>query len=241
MHITSIISSIIIISVLILTGFITIYLINCQKNENFINYKVNDKYFKVIESIANHDDAAEILYKIDNNLTKLIQFIDLKHSNLNVNNIKDNSGSNSESNSGMVIEKENFIKEIIRKLNNNYKSDSLQENIPKVPMQDVSYNINKGELMSICIRKYEDIYKFHNTNDILFVSIHELAHSCNTSYGHDKKFWKIFRFLLENAIEMKIFKNINYNKYPVKYCSMYITYNPIFDKTLDDKYYFKYS
>lgn len=235
-------SNAILLSFFILIIILTIYLVNCKKNENFINYTIKNKTYKVIEHIDNHDDAAEILHKIDETLIKLINYMDSKYDNITNNKKKlNNESKNITNNSGMIKEKENFIKEVITKLNKRYNSNSLQENIPNEPMKDVSYNINKGELLSICIRKYEDIYNFHNFNDILFVSIHELAHSCNNGYGHDKKFWKIFRFILENAVEIKLFKNINYTKFPVKYCSMSITYNPIFDKSLDDKYYFKYS
>jgi predicted metal-dependent hydrolase len=139
----------------------------------------------------------------------------------------------------MFVINKKLLKTIKYKLNKTYRSNSLQENFPSVVGKEVSYNVNKGEVISICLRNYNNPDEFHDLNDLIFVTIHEIAHSCNESYGHDKKFWKIFRILLEVAVENNIYKNINYQNNFSQYCSMKITYNPIFDKSLDDISYFQ--
>jgi len=191
---------------------------------SFLNYTINDKSYNVLKDKDNYENAAELLYKVDNNLLTLINHITKKYYN-NKTNLSD--------------EKYKIIKNITYKLQKNYKSHSLKENFPVTAGKDVSFNINKGDHISLCLRDFTNPKSFHEFNDIMFVAIHELAHSCSKSYGHDDEFLYNFRFLLENAIEIGIYKNIDYYKYPVNYCSMQITYNPIFDRTFDDINYLK--
>ena len=80
---------------------------------------------------------------------------------------------------------------------------------------------------------------FHEFNDIMFVAIHELAHSTAVSYQHTDEFWYNFRILLEHAIELDLYKFRNYVTNPVNYCSMEITYTPLIDKNYVDANYFK--
>jgi hypothetical protein len=191
--------------------------------DSFIDYNINGKIYKVLDNDTNSVDAAMILHKIDTNLINLIDFITDKYQDIDEMDIPE--------------KKKDIIKIIVKRLNKTYESDSLKENFPSKPGKDVSYNLNKGDLISLCLRDFSKPTEFHQFNDILFVSIHELAHSCNISYGHDLSFWYIFRFLLENAIEAGIYQNVNYRKNNVNYCSMKITYNPIYDKSLDDEIY----
>jgi hypothetical protein len=128
---------------------------------------------------------------------------------------------------------------IILILNKTYKSSSLKENFPKVAGSEVSYNLNKGQIISLCLRNYNDPNKFHDINDLMFVAIHEVSHSCNLSYGHDTKFWKVFRILLEVAVETNLYQNTHYQAMNKNYCSMEISYNPMFDNSLHDENYFK--
>lgn len=191
-------------------------------NISYFDYTINEKSFKVLKDKENFNNAAEILYQIDNNIIKLINYITKKYQN-NDDNIDTN--------------KYKIIKSIILKTQQNYKSHSLIESFPKNPGKDVSFNINKGDSISLCLRDFANPSSFHEFNDIIFVAIHELAHSCTISYQHTDEFWYNFRFLLENAIEAKLYVNKDYNKYPVNYCSMEITYNPIFDPEFDDEIY----
>ena len=40
----------------------------------------------------------------------------------------------------------------------------------------------------------------------MFVAIHELAHIASETIGHNDEFWNNFKFLLDNAVEIKIYK-----------------------------------
>lgn len=190
-------------------------------SEQFINYQ----NYQILKKFNHKDKASSLLSNIDQNMNEMIEAFNTKY-----NNVSDLNVCN---------DQKKLLDTVKRKLNKTYKSNSLQENFPTVVGKDVSYNINKGEVISICLRNYNNPDEFHDFNDLLFVTIHEIAHSCNESYGHDRKFWKIFRILLEVAVENNLYKNINYQRESTNYCSMRITYNPIFDRSLDDIEYFK--
>ena len=52
----------------------------------------------------------------------------------------------------------------------------------------ISYSVNKGEKISICLRNKGD-NTFEDDNIIMFVVLHELAHLITIDVGHTKKFW----------------------------------------------------
>ena len=66
-------------------------------------------------------------------------------------------------------------------------------------------------------------------NTLTFVAIHELSHVMTESVGHKKEFWENFKFLLKNAVNMGIYKPVDYKKNPQPYCGMDITDNPYYD------------
>jgi hypothetical protein len=49
------------------------------------------------------------------------------------------------------------------------------------------------------------------------------------SVGHTDEFWQNFKFLLENAVELKLYTPVDYKKEPENYCGMDITDNPYYD------------
>lgn len=207
-----------------------IFLINQLKNYiyfghiSYFNYTINNKSYNVLKNHDNYNNAAEILYKIDNNLLILINEMTKKYH---------------KNDSNISPTKYKIIKNIIYKLQKNYKSYSIKENFPSSPGKDVSFNVNKGEHISLCLRDFQNPNTFHKFNDIMFVAIHELAHSTAVSYQHTDEFWYNFRILLEHAIELDLYKFRNYVTNPVNYCSMEITYTPLIDKTYVDENYFK--
>ena len=63
----------------------------------------------------------------------------------------------------------------------------------------------------------------------MFVAIHELAHIASETVGHNDEFWNNFKFLLDNAVEIKIYSPVDYKKNNIEYCGMKITDNPYYD------------
>jgi hypothetical protein len=209
--------------------FATIYLIYKLQymsyfgHISYFNYRINNKSYKIIKKYENYSQAADILYNVDNNLLELINKMTKKYYNTDNMNINP--------------KKLKIIKNIIYKLQKNYKSHSIKENFPTVPGKEVSFNINKGDHISLCLRDFIKPETFHNFNDIIFVAIHEIAHSTAISYNHSDEFWFNFKILLEHAIEFNLYKFRDYKIYPVVYCSMEITYTPLTDPIYSDNVY----
>lgn len=215
--------------------FICLLYTLCTKYEFLIDrtepYILDNKKYRVLP-MDDKKQAAELLKYIDDNILILIKHINEKYTDIELE--------------ALPISKRNVLKKIKKRLNETYSSSSLKENYPSKPKIDVSYNLNKGESIALCLRDYSN-EGFHNKNDIIFVALHELSHSlncdekafnCGDSYGHDNAFWYIFKILLSEAIEINIYKDVNYNTNPINYCSMKITYSPLYDPSLYDKNYF---
>jgi hypothetical protein len=188
--------------------------------ERTISVEYNGKNFNVLE-FQEQDKAAMLLSSVNDDIHKLKDHVSQKY--------KDSDNA--------------FLNQISRRIVSTYSETSLKENYPDIPRKDVSFNLNKGETIAICLRNYNNPDVFHSYNEILFVALHELAHSincdesslmCGNSYGHDETFWSVFKVLLQNAVELDIYEKKDYRLKPVDYCSMRISYSPLYDKTLPD-------
>ena len=137
----------------------------------------------------------------------------------------------------------------LKRLQQKFDSSKLMEK-SKLDTKNTSYTINKGEKLVLCLRNkinskkmmhMEDISdyltqskkqstekeRFIDFNVMLFVAIHELSHIMSKTVGHNKEFWTNFRYLLQKAIDYKIYTPIDFKESPVKYCGMDITSSPL--------------
>ena len=110
----------------------------------------------------------------------------------------------------------------IQRLKENFKPDNIREGIddPKY----TSYSINKGEQIVLCLRTNN---KLMDINTMMFVVLHELAHICTESIGHTSEFWTNFKWILEESINIGIYKKQDFRLNNVEYCGMTITDSPL--------------
>jgi Zn-dependent protease with chaperone function len=115
-----------------------------------------------------------------------------------------------------------------------FNPDSLIEHAPNITNYHVAYTLNKGLLIGICLTDYTKKPNVkHNINELTFVLLHELSHIASKTRGHDHTFWLIFKDLLNHAIEINIYKPINYSMEPFKYCNgRQVAYSPVYDRNL---------
>jgi hypothetical protein len=101
-----------------------------------------------------------------------------------------------------------------------------------VESSDSSYTINKAsgpfDKIHICLQKNG----FFDIDTIMFVVIHELTHVYRTELDlfdeHPPEFWRDNKFLLIQAENAGVMKNIDYSRSPVSYCAKEIRSNPYF-------------
>ena len=148
----------------------------------------------------NIDEAAELLSKMNNKLKELVKYVHKKYPN----------------------------KDPVKRLYERYNPKKVIEISPI--SQHTAYSENKGEKLAFCLNKEKNIHSnMIDLNTLIFVGIHELSHIASVTKGHGDEFWDNFKFLLENAVEAKLYKPVNYKKNNVQYCGMKITDNPIYD------------
>lgn len=116
----------------------------------------------------------------------------------------------------------------------NYNPDGIIENDPSSDV-NTSYVDDKGRVLALCLReKTSGNHKFHSMHVLQFVLIHEMSHMATIAIGHEEDFWTNFKFLLKEAELAGIYTSVNYDKNPINYCSLEVTYNPYFDDELND-------
>lgn len=107
----------------------------------------------------------------------------------------------------------------VNQLYNNFNPSSISEG--SVDSGYTSYSVNKGEKIILCIRQKNQTFVDKNT--ILYVAIHELGHLMTPEIGHTPSFWKNFKFLLNEAVAIKLYVKTDYAEEPEDYCGIKIT------------------
>lgn len=106
-----------------------------------------------------------------------------------------------------------------------FRSDRISEGTEK--SKYTSYSINKGERIVFCLRSRDEKQQLMDLNTMMFVALHELSHIGTKSTGHTPEFWDNFRWILEEAIQIGIYKEQDFKTKPVKYCGTEITSSPL--------------
>jgi predicted metal-dependent hydrolase len=115
--------------------------------------------------------------------------------------------------------------ERIERLTNKFNPNSIVETSPN--SKHTSYSINKGEKIVLCLRSRDGQNRLVELNVLMFVALHELAHVATKSIGHTKEFWDNFEFILKEAVKAGVYKHVDFNKHPTKYCGVTITDTPL--------------
>ena len=118
-------------------------------------------------------------------------------------------------------------RENVKRLVKNFNPKRISETLPTSTY--TAYSENKGEKIAFCTTTTKTGNKLIDENTLMFVALHEISHIMTKSVGHTTEFWSNFKFILKNAVQINIYKPINYKENPTKYCGMTITDNPYYD------------
>lgn len=111
-------------------------------------------------------------------------------------------------------------RDIIR-LYQNFDKNNISESSPDSGY--TSYSVDKGRRLVLCIRQKNTLNTFVDYNSLIYVVCHEISHIALTDIGHTPRFWEFFRFILREAIEIGIYKKVDYSKYPADFCGIKIS------------------
>lgn len=124
----------------------------------------------------------------------------------------------------------------VKRMVANFRSDPDRFLEATPDAKHTSYNVNKGETIYLCLRQRRGQDEtLVDDNVMVFVGIHELAHTITRSVGHEPEFWNNFGFLLREAEAAGIYKYVDFRAQPVAYCGVSITDQPKYDPARDDE------
>ena len=116
----------------------------------------------------------------------------------------------------------------VKKLRENYNAYMISE--AAVDPRYTTYTVDKEDI-HICLRTRDQYENIYDIDTLMFVVLHELSHLCNYDQygipiiGHQNEFKYIFKFLVEEAIKIGIYKYTDYSRNPQPYCGITITTN----------------
>lgn len=198
----------VILFIVLLTFFILVIILisDSKLGEYFLEYRnsTNGKRYGIQEIFKDSDIALELIAKLHNNMNSFVAKLKNKYPN----------------------------DERVIRLVKGFKHVEIEETTENKNDDNTSFTINKGELMSLCIRQgveQNTNRPFHDYNSLCFVIIHEMAHIASISEGHNFEFIENFKFLLKEAVEMGYYTPIDYSKNPFLYCGkIKVTNNPYY-------------
>jgi hypothetical protein len=194
-------------------------------------YKVSTKY--ATESIV---DASNMLARVNARIIEFLRYLRAKYLWAD----SPNMSAGAHSTTGETPPTDRFLhsvayaykKKVALRLLEMYNPDNLIENVP-AGIVNTSYVEDKGKIFALCLReRMSGQNLIENAQTLFFVTLHELSHIANESFGHDRDFWFDFKVLLHEAHAAKIYQPIDYAVHPVYYCGLQITYNPYYDDEL---------
>ena len=187
-------------TILIAIIIVIIYLFLFHNKKNVVLIEGRDKNKYLVYNDTKKNDSAILLSDIINNMFKLKEYL-----YININKYPE-------------------FDQYIRQLNTNLHKDRslIYENDPNSKL--TSFSVNKGEEIAFCLKSKKN-NELHQLNLIMYVALHEMAHIACPEIGHGDLFKKIFKFLTEIAIELKLYKLDDYESNPVEYCGMMLSSN----------------
>jgi hypothetical protein len=151
-----------------------------------------DGRFYLVRKLPDSQEAADMLALLNAKLVKLVQHVRAKYP-------KDAD---------------------MLRLYNNFDPDNVSEG--GVEHGYTSYSVDKGEKIVMCVRQKDAQNSFVDTNVLVYVAVHELAHLMTKDIGHSDTFWGNFKRLLREAMDAGIYKRVDYAKAPKEYCGIQI-------------------
>jgi hypothetical protein len=200
------------LDIFIIIIILVLVILFIKKNYGEVEYiksSIDNKTY-LVKKLPDSQKAADILAGINKKIQRFIKHMLSKY--------PENEGMVDKSNKTDKIDANASAD--VKRLYENYNPENISEGTSEHGY--TSYTINKGERIIVCIRE-KDTMKFSDENAVMYVVIHELTHMAITEIGHTPLFWDKFKWFLEEAVEIGIYKKVDYAKNPVNYCGIQLT------------------
>lgn len=181
-------------TLIIIVFIIVFYIVFIMNNSNLVKFDI-DGNTVLVRDTPDKEQSSKLLNELINRMYSLKKYV------------VDNKNKYPE-----------YI-DYINQFNENFTKTRTKIYETSLTSEYTSYSINKGEELVFCLRS-KSSGKLHDINLLSYVAVHELAHTACPETGHTPLFNKIFKFLLERAMEIHVYYYEDYANYPVEYCGM---------------------
>lgn len=130
----------------------------------------------------------------------------------------------------LAADMEKLIKHLLAKYPTNSDIKRLYENFNKKNISEsspdsgyTSYTVDKGKRLLLCLRQKNSSNSFVEYQTLIYTICHEIAHIGSEDIGHTPAFWEFFKLILTEAVEIGLYKKVDYSKKPVDFCGIKIT------------------
>jgi len=185
------------LAVIILLIIIVLVYIKIKRGDLVYTESDIDSNKYLVRDVEDKKKAANLLARLKENITTLVT-----HLNNNINKYKE-------------------YEEYIKHLTSRIKSTDILES--PSGSSYTSYSVNKGEQIVFCLRSKKFDGRMHDLNLIMYVMLHEISHVACPEYGHTALFKRIFKFITGVAVDIGLYKKIEFSKDPVEYCGLTIS------------------
>jgi hypothetical protein len=180
----------------------------------------------VITRYANYREAAQLLEKLNQRLMFFLEWLRKKY---HVGESDDTIAlEGPEHDVARSLKQRANVENLLRR----YNYEAVYENDP-LAGDTTSYTISKGRAMYLCLRRKDRPEELVDEHTLFFVILHEISHIANyADVGHTPLFWRVFKFILEEARQSGAHAPANYTVSPVMFCGLKIDYSPYHDNAL---------
>lgn len=185
---------ILLISIIII--FLIVYIKNRHTDVTYVKSFFDGQYY-LVRDLPDKEEASNLLATINKNIFVLTNYL---YDNRN----------------DKYKEYLPYIEQLHRRIKNVIIIESSGDSVY------TSYTINKGEQIIFCLRSRKAKDELHELNLIMYVVLHEISHIACPEYNHTPLFIKIFTFFTTVAIELGLYKKINFDENPTEYCGLII-------------------
>ena len=182
------------IEIVIIIIIVFALLFYIQKKYNEVEYVISkiDNNKYLVQNKLDKEKASNMLAKLNKKIQKL-----LKH-----------------------LKKIDPDNDDIERLLENYSVNNISEG--SEDNNYTSYSVNKGEKIVFCLRERDGSDNLVDENVLMYVATHELGHLMTKDIGHTDNFWNNFKYILTEAVKIKVYKKTDYSENPTEYCGMNI-------------------
>lgn len=185
-----------IIIILIFLLVLAVFAKTSKKEVKYVTSDIDNKNY-LVRDLEDKQKAANMLARIKKNIIIIMNHLD--------------------TNKEEYSEYREYIEQLVRKIGDININESSEDSMY------TSYSVNKGEQIVFCLRSKKNKNKIHDLNLVMYVALHEISHVACPEFGHTQLFKKIFAFFTRVAIDIGIYKKINFRIDPLEYCGLIIS------------------